>query len=123
MEKYIYFCSNNIGDANKNDEELTVSFGIQNGAAAAIVSRIPDGVCDKTPLLIVQDVTSALNGLAAFARKRCQAKQIKPVPKAKRVKWAKAAKGAKRAVLVRFEGTRRDSAKRSEVGGAERLHL
>jgi glycosyltransferase involved in cell wall biosynthesis len=26
MEKYIYFCSNNIGDANKNDEELTVIY-------------------------------------------------------------------------------------------------
>ena len=48
----------------------------ENGAAAAIVSRIPDGVCDTKPLLIVQDVTSALNGLAAFARKRCQAKVI-----------------------------------------------
>ena len=46
----------------------------ENGAVAAIVSRIPHDVCDKEPLLIVPDVTSALNGLAAFARKRCQAK-------------------------------------------------
>ena len=26
MEKYIYFCSENIGDANKNDEELTIIY-------------------------------------------------------------------------------------------------
>ena len=53
-----------------------VSKAFENGAAAAIVSRIPDDVCNKKPLLIVPDVTSALNGLAAFARKRCQAKVI-----------------------------------------------
>ena len=26
MEKYIYFCSNNINDSNKNDEELTIIY-------------------------------------------------------------------------------------------------
>ena len=26
MEQYIYFCSNNIGDSNKNDEELTIIY-------------------------------------------------------------------------------------------------
>lgn len=26
MEKYIYFCSNNIGDSNKNDQELTIIY-------------------------------------------------------------------------------------------------
>ena len=53
-----------------------VSKAFKNGAVAAIVTRIPVDVCDKKPLLIVPDVTSALNALAAFARKRCQAKVI-----------------------------------------------
>lgn len=35
MEKYIYFCSNNIGDSNKNDEELTV---IYNAADVGITT-------------------------------------------------------------------------------------
>jgi glycosyltransferase involved in cell wall biosynthesis len=26
MEKYIYFCSNNINDSNKNDDELTIIY-------------------------------------------------------------------------------------------------
>ena len=35
MEKYIYFCSNNIGDSNKNDEELTI---IYNAADVGITT-------------------------------------------------------------------------------------
>ena len=40
-----------------------VAQALSKGAAAALVSRIPDGVAPDAPLLIVDDVLSALEAL------------------------------------------------------------
>ena len=53
-----------------------IAEAFKNGAAAAVVARIPENVCNKTPFLVVSDVNLALNQLASFARKRCRAKVI-----------------------------------------------
>ena len=60
----------------KRDGHEFIGKAFQNGAVAAMVSHIPDNICNKKPLLLVPDVASALNGLAAFARKRLKAKVI-----------------------------------------------
>lgn len=53
-----------------------VAQALEKGAAAALVSRIPDGVSQDAPLLIVPDVLTALEALGAFARARTRAKVV-----------------------------------------------
>jgi len=53
-----------------------VAQALENGAAAAIVSRIPDGVSPDASLLIVDDVLQGLEALATAARARTGAKII-----------------------------------------------
>jgi len=53
-----------------------VATALARGAAAALVSRIPPGVPQDAPLLIVPNVLKALEHLAAFARARTTAKVV-----------------------------------------------
>ena len=53
-----------------------VATAFAKGAAAALVSRIPAGVSDTAPLLIVPDVLRALIALGRFARARARAKVV-----------------------------------------------
>jgi UDP-N-acetylmuramoyl-tripeptide--D-alanyl-D-alanine ligase len=49
---------------------------LKKGAAAALVSRIPDGLLPDAPLLIVSDVQKALEALGRAARARTRAKVV-----------------------------------------------
>ena len=51
-----------------------VAQALEKGAAAALISRIPDGVAEDTPLLIVDDVLAGLEALGRAARARTAAK-------------------------------------------------
>jgi UDP-N-acetylmuramoyl-tripeptide--D-alanyl-D-alanine ligase len=53
-----------------------VAQALSKGAAAALVSRIPDNVPDTAPLLIVADVLQALADLGAAGRARAKARVI-----------------------------------------------
>ena len=53
-----------------------VAQALAKGAAAALVSHVPDGVAKDAPLLIVPDVLLALEQLGRFARARTRAKVI-----------------------------------------------
>lgn len=53
-----------------------VGQALENGAAAALVSRVPDGVADDAPLLVVPDVLRALEDVGRAARARTRAKVI-----------------------------------------------
>ena len=53
-----------------------VAQALEKGAAAALVSRVPEGVWPDAPLLIVPDVLQALEALGAFARARTGAKVV-----------------------------------------------
>lgn len=53
-----------------------VADALAAGAGAALVSRVPDGVDDTAPLLIVPDVQTALEDLGRAARARTEAKVI-----------------------------------------------
>tara|TARA_R110000850_G_scaffold39566_4_gene102558 strand:- start:3297 stop:4724 length:1428 start_codon:yes stop_codon:yes gene_type:complete len=53
-----------------------VAQALANGAGAALVSRIPEGVEADAPLLIVDDVLGGLEALGAAARARTRAKVI-----------------------------------------------
>lgn len=53
-----------------------VAQALEKGAAAAMVSRIPEGVDEGAPLLIVSDVLTALAALGAAARARTRAKVV-----------------------------------------------
>lgn len=53
-----------------------VAQALAKGAAAALVSRIPDGVAADAPLLLVPDVLRALEGLAVAARARTKAQVV-----------------------------------------------
>ena len=53
-----------------------VATALSKGAAAAIVSRIPEGLSPHAPLLIVEDVLQALTKLGAAGRARAGAKVI-----------------------------------------------
>ncbi len=53
-----------------------VAQALDNGAAAALVSRIPEGVASDAPLLIVNDVLVALGALGRAARTRCDAQVV-----------------------------------------------
>jgi len=53
-----------------------VAQALEKGAAAALVSRIPEGVAEDAPLLIVPDVLAALEALGMFARARTRARVV-----------------------------------------------
>ncbi|MBA3910092.1 MAG: UDP-N-acetylmuramoyl-tripeptide--D-alanyl-D-alanine ligase [Rhodobacter sp.] len=53
-----------------------VAAALEKGAAAALVSRIPEGVSDTAPLLLVPDVLRALEALGAAARARTAAQVV-----------------------------------------------
>lgn len=53
-----------------------VAQALATGAAAALVSRIPEGVAADAPLLVVPDVLMALEALGAAARARTKAKVV-----------------------------------------------
>ncbi|MEO0504466.1 MAG: UDP-N-acetylmuramoyl-tripeptide--D-alanyl-D-alanine ligase, partial [Pseudomonadota bacterium] len=53
-----------------------VAQALEKGAAAALVSRVPDGVTDDAPLLIVDDVLTALEDLGRAARARTEARVV-----------------------------------------------
>ncbi|MCX7286579.1 MAG: Mur ligase family protein, partial [Rhodobacterales bacterium] len=53
-----------------------VAEALGRGAAAALVSRIPDGVPETAPLLVVPDVLLALEALGAAARARTNARVV-----------------------------------------------
>lgn len=53
-----------------------VAQALANGAAAALVSRIPDSVAPDAPLLIVPDVQQALEALGRVARARTPARVV-----------------------------------------------
>ncbi|MFK7838059.1 MAG: UDP-N-acetylmuramoyl-tripeptide--D-alanyl-D-alanine ligase [Sulfitobacter sp.] len=51
-----------------------VAQALENGAAAALVSHVPDGVAPDAPLLIVEDVLKGLEALGVASRARTTAK-------------------------------------------------
>lgn len=53
-----------------------VGQALEKGAAAALVSRIPEGGADDAPLLVVPDVLKALEAMAVFARNRTKAQVV-----------------------------------------------
>ncbi|MEO0915857.1 MAG: UDP-N-acetylmuramoyl-tripeptide--D-alanyl-D-alanine ligase [Pseudomonadota bacterium] len=53
-----------------------VSAAFEKGAAGALVSRIPDGVAEDAPLIVVDDVLRGLEALGRAARARTNAKVI-----------------------------------------------
>lgn len=61
---------------DQRDGHEFVAEALAKGAAAALVSHIPEGVSDTAPLLIVKDVLTALEDLGRAARARSAAKVI-----------------------------------------------
>ncbi|ULB08995.1 UDP-N-acetylmuramoyl-tripeptide--D-alanyl-D-alanine ligase [Cereibacter azotoformans] len=61
---------------DQRDGHAFVAQALANGAAAALVSRIPDGLTDGAPLLLVPDVLEALAALGRAARARSRARVI-----------------------------------------------
>lgn len=61
---------------DQRDGHDFVQAALDAGAAAALVSRIPQGVSRDAPLLVVDDVLEGLQGLARAARQRFQGKVI-----------------------------------------------
>ena len=53
-----------------------VAAALKAGAAAALVSRIPEGVAADAPLLVVPDVLAGLDALGRAARARTQARVV-----------------------------------------------
>ena len=53
-----------------------VAQALEKGAAAALVSRVPDGVSPEAPLLVVPDVLQALEAMGAYARARTKARVV-----------------------------------------------
>ena len=53
-----------------------VAQALEKGAAAALVSRVPHDVAADAPLLLVEDVQSALEALGRFARARLTGKVL-----------------------------------------------
>ena len=53
-----------------------VAQALEKGAAAALVSRIPEGVADDAPLLVVPDVLPALEALGRAGRARMRGKVV-----------------------------------------------
>jgi UDP-N-acetylmuramoyl-tripeptide--D-alanyl-D-alanine ligase len=61
---------------DQRDAHDFVAEALAKGAAAALVSRIPEGVASDAPLLIVPDVLKGLWDLAAAARARTHARVV-----------------------------------------------
>jgi UDP-N-acetylmuramoyl-tripeptide--D-alanyl-D-alanine ligase len=61
---------------DQRDGHDFVAQAFAKGAAAALVSRVPDGVSSDKPLLIVDDVLDALRGMGRAARARMSGKVI-----------------------------------------------
>ncbi|SEO12227.1 UDP-N-acetylmuramoyl-tripeptide--D-alanyl-D-alanine ligase [Pseudorhodobacter antarcticus] len=61
---------------DQRDGHDFVALALAKGAAAALVSRIPEGVHPDAPLLLVPDVLKALEQLATAARARTNARVI-----------------------------------------------
>ena len=53
-----------------------VGQALEKGAAAALVSRVPDGLSSGAPLLVVPDVLKALEDLGRAARARAKARVV-----------------------------------------------
>ncbi len=53
-----------------------VAQALEKGAGAALVSRIPEGVSDDAPLLLVEDVQTGLEALGRASRARSSAKVV-----------------------------------------------
>ncbi len=53
-----------------------VAAALEKGAGAALVSRVPEGVAEDAPLLIVPDVLSALEALGRAARARVKGRVV-----------------------------------------------
>ncbi|MEM6781929.1 MAG: Mur ligase family protein, partial [Pseudomonadota bacterium] len=62
-----------VGEHNDGHDYLAMAF--ENGAVAALVSRVPDGFDDQA-LLVVDDTLKAMEDLGAAARARCGGKVI-----------------------------------------------
>jgi UDP-N-acetylmuramoyl-tripeptide--D-alanyl-D-alanine ligase len=62
--------------ADVRDGHDFVAQALASGAAAALVSRVPDGLPPGAPLLVVADVLQALVALAGAARTRTRARVI-----------------------------------------------
>jgi len=60
----------------ERDGHVFVAQALAKGAAAALVSRVPDGVAANAPLLIVKDVLAGLEALGKAARARTKARVI-----------------------------------------------
>ena len=60
----------------ERDGHEFVAQALKTGAAAALVSRVPDGVDGDAPLLIVEDVQTGLEALGIAARARTGARVI-----------------------------------------------
>ncbi|WP_299687344.1 UDP-N-acetylmuramoyl-tripeptide--D-alanyl-D-alanine ligase [uncultured Tateyamaria sp.] len=58
------------------DGHSFVAQALEKGAAAALVTHVPDGVSDDAPLLIVDDVLAALEDLGRAARARTNARVV-----------------------------------------------
>jgi UDP-N-acetylmuramoyl-tripeptide--D-alanyl-D-alanine ligase len=63
-----------LKDARDGHDFVAQAF--DKGAAAALVSRVPDGVNNESPLLMVGDVLEALETLGAAARARTDARVV-----------------------------------------------
>ena len=61
---------------DQRDGHDFVADALAKGAAAALVSRVPDGVAADAPLLIVDDVLDALGALGRAGRARASARVI-----------------------------------------------
>ena len=61
---------------DQRDGHVFVADALAKGAAAALVSNVPDGVAHDAPLLIVEDTLAALEDLGRAARARTNAKVI-----------------------------------------------
>lgn len=61
---------------DQRDGHDFVAEALANGAGAAIVSTIPEGVAQNAPLLVVDDVLEALGDLARAARVRFRGKVV-----------------------------------------------
>lgn len=53
-----------------------VAAALEKGASAALVSRVPEGVAEDAPLLVVPDVLKALEAMGAAARARTKARVV-----------------------------------------------
>lgn len=53
-----------------------VAQALEQGASAALVSRIPDGMDESAPLIIVEDVLDGLEALGRAARDRTDARIV-----------------------------------------------